>query len=224
MAIGDSQNIFTRVLGVIPRWWQFGAPNRKAVMGGLSDIAASLFSFITYAGLQARLATATSVWLDIFSFDFLGRNLLRNGATDSVFRTQIQATILQERVTRAGMVQAITTLTGNAPSVFEPWNTGDTGAYQGASGKVYGTFGYGVGRGGYGSLNLPAQVFMKVLRGNNSGVPNVDGYGGFAGGYGVGSIEYVGSFVRTIGVTDQIIEQTIQNTRPTGTTVWLQIS
>jgi hypothetical protein len=225
MATGDTNNLLNRVLGLIPgRWFAWAAAGRNAVLGGLTDLSAWCYDWIGYARLQTRLATATDVWLDVLCYDFLGRNLLRNGSIDDTFRALIRATILQERVTRKGMFQVVKALTGNDPWIFEPWNTWDTGAYKGASGRVYGSFGYGVGRGGYGNMNLPAQVFMKVIRGASSGVANVDGYSGYAGGYGVGSIEYAGSFIRLVGVTDEQIEQMITFTRPTGVTVWLNIS
>src|SRR6266550_1991725 len=183
MATGDAADILSRVKHLLPsRWFAWVAPYRDAVIGGLSDLASWSYSWIIYARLQSRLATATSLWLDILCYDFLARNLLRAGATDSVFRILIKATILKERVTRPGMSTAVTTLTGNVPWIFEPWNTGDTGAYS-SSTKKYGQFGYGVGKGGYGSMQLPGQVFMRVVRGFPGGVPGVGGYGSGEGGY-----------------------------------------
>ncbi|UGY23707.1 hypothetical protein HU675_0038140 [Bradyrhizobium septentrionale] len=423
MAIGDSDNILERVRRLLPRrWWQWGAPLRDTILGGLSDLAAWCFDWTTYARKQTRLATATGIWLDVLCYDFLQRHLTRGSASDEVFRKLIDATIFTERVTRSGMSNAVATLTGSAPWIFEPWNTGDTGAYSGAGSvttknmllwsqqfdnaiwldtltsvtpnvaiapdgtstadklveaatngqhwitqtfsvangiyyvischlkaaergsallgcttgggafpftilevhlgngtitvgagaplaalcvpvgttgwyrvsfcvkangtgtpsilvavsqdgvfnnsayqgdgssgiyvwgaqvevgsyadlslptpytpttssavtvavnpQLYGQMGYGVGQGGYGSMNLPGQVFMKVLRGANSGVPNADGYGGYTGGYGSGSVEFVGNATRLIGVTDEHIEKLITFTKPTGVTVWLQI-
>lgn len=226
-ATGSSLDILGRVKRLIPnRWFKFLAPYRDAVMGGLSDSAAWNYTLIGYARAQTRLATAYGIWLDIFAFDFLGRALIRNGANDDVFRATIRATILQERVTRPGMASAVTTLTGIAPIIFEPWNTNDTGAYSGsrASGATqYGQMGYGVGKGGYGNMGLPAQVFMNVTRGAPSGVPGVGGYGNIIDGYGVGLIEYVGSQLAQTGITNGLIYQIITQTRPTGTTAWVAI-
>src|SRR5579871_1851570 len=183
--IGDTNNIRDRVRKLLPaRWFKWGAPYRDAVIGGLSDLGSWCYGWVVYARLQSRLATATDLWLDVWSLDFLGRNLLRNGATDDAYRALIKATILKERVTRAGMSTAIATLTGNVPKIFEPWNPGDCGAYSSIEkGQLYGQMGYGVGQGGYGSIDLPGQVFMQVVRGASSGVPNATGYGGYAGGY-----------------------------------------
>jgi hypothetical protein len=235
MATGDSADILDRVKKLLPaRWFAWVAPNRDAILGALSDIGAWCYSWIIYARLQSRIATGTDIWLDIISLDFLGRAILRQGASDSVFRALITATILKERVTRHGMFQAVKTLTGNDPVIFEPWSAGDAGAYSNFSlAQSYGQMGYGVGRGGYGSYQFPGQVFMKVIRGASSGVPSVTGYGYGYGGYKGsdvvsgqasfgGQIEFIGSYTRLVGITDQQIENLITYTKPSGTTVWLQ--
>lgn len=421
--IGGSANVLKRIWRVLPKgWFQWGAPNRDAILGGLSDSASWCYGLVQYARQQTRLSSANGIWLDIFAYDFLGRTLVRNGLIDDSFRALIRSTVLQERVTRLGMIEAVTLLTGKAPWVFEPWNTGDTGAYSGApglagttnlllysqdlensagwslngvtitadtttapdgsqtadkiaessgtsqhfvdqeinvvanttyilscyfkaaersyvffgssrtelGGPIYvvvnlsngtvstatgtplnvqcisvgngwyrvsfaaqaafsgpgnflaftsadgvyadlnyagtpgsgiyawgaqfepavgsnltpapylmttnasatrstiapdhpcGQFGYGVGVGGYGNMNLPGQIFMKIYRGSPSGVPNVAGYGTGAGGYGAGAIEYVNSATAQVGITDAMILQVINLTKPIGSTVWVQ--
>jgi hypothetical protein len=216
---GKSEDILARVKRLIPgRWFAWVAPIRDALLGGLADQAARCYSLITYARQQSRLATATGPWLDVLCFDFLRRELLRGARDDDTFRTIIQATILQERVTRAGMVNAVTALTGVTPWIFEPWNPMDAGGY-GVGGA-----GYGVA-GGWGSLQLPAQVFMSISRSGAgaAGVPNVGGYGTTQGGYGFGALEYAGTYTQQVGVTDDDIYQMIERTKPTGTIVWTQI-
>lgn len=224
MATGDSDDILNRITRyLIPnRWFSWVAPLRDAVVGGLADNAAWCYSWIIYARLQSRLATATGVWLDIWSQDFLSNHLPRMGSTDDAFRASIKATVLQVRVTRAGMVNALTALTGNAPWIFEPWNTGDTGAYG------VGTFAYGgrsaVGSGGWGNMNLPGQFFIQPVRGAGSGVPNVGGWGSIVGGYGIGLLEYFGPQLAQIGVTDANIYSIIETTKPTGVIAWTRIT
>jgi hypothetical protein len=221
MTTGNSTDILSRIKRLIPNgWFKYTAPNRDAVIGGLSDLASWSYSLIGYAKAQERLATAYGIWLDIFANDFLGSALVRNGAQDDVFRVLIKATILQERVTRAGMIAAVETITGHIPNIFEPWNTYDTGAYSGKYQK-YGSMGYGVGRGGYGSMKLPAQVFMQIHRGGPSGIPNVAGYGSPIAGYGVGKIEYAGPTVELSGITNAMILKVVNLTKPTGSTIWV---
>lgn len=215
--IGDSNDIAARVKRVIPwGWWNLLPPLRDAVIGGLSDAAAWCYTWISYAKLQARITTSSGPWLDLIALDFFGRYLQRNGATDGAFLARIKATLLQERVTRAGMISALTALTGYAPAIFEPWNARDTGAYG------IGTLGYGAA-GGWGSLQLPGQVFITVPVGETPGVPNVSGYGSSAAGYGVGILEYSGPSLSPGGVTDEDIYATILATKPTGTIAWTRI-
>lgn len=222
---GSSADILKRILGALPRrWFQFAAPIRDAILGGLSDGAAACYSFYTYAKQQSRIATSTGPFLDIIAYDFLGRYLIRGQMSDGTFLARIKSTILQERVTRKGMVSMLTALTGNAPWVFEPWNPNDTGAYSAARGGVqYGQFGYGVGKGGYGSLQLPGQVFIKVTPGSLTGVPAVAGYGSNIAGYGVGAVEYIGPSSEAIGLTNAQIYAAIEATKPTGVTCWTAI-
>lgn len=235
MATGDSGDIQARVKRLIPnRWFAWVAPIRDAILGGLSDSAAWSYSLYQYAVTQHRIATSTGVFLDLISYDFLGRFLPRNGNTDAVFKAQIVATILQERVTRKGMINAITTLTGTPPVIFEPWNTGDAGAWSGGAFKC-GQLGYGVGNGGWGSVQLQGQFFITVTRGQGSGVPMISGYAPSpasaaqaahigAGGYGVGAISYFGASTSQVGVTNQIIDAMIQTTKPSGTLPWVNFN
>jgi len=219
-----SLDIVARVKMLIPnRWFAWVAPYRDAVLGGIADATAWCRYLIDYARKQSRLATASGIWLDIFAFDYVRRYLLRRGATDDVFRVKIKATILQERVTRAGMNYAINQLTSSPPAIFEPWNTGDAGGW--GSGL------FALNRaGGWGSIQLPGQAFVKVSRAGigPTGVPNVAGLlppGGTPGlgGYGTGAVEYVGPSVSQIGVTDPDIYQIIVQTKPSGTTIWTRI-
>jgi hypothetical protein len=224
--IGDSNDIVSRVKQEIPkRWFRWVAPYRDAILGGLADLAAWNYNLIGYARAQSRLATAYGIWLDILAFDFLGFFLTRKGLSDDSFRIVIRSTILQERVTRNGMSNLIKALTGNAPAIFEPWNTFDTGAYSSPGGasaaNQYGSMGYNVGRGGYGNMSLPGQTFVNIIRGSGSGIPNVGGYNNPVSGYGAGSIEYLGKTSELSGITDAIIYNMINTTKPTGTTCWV---
>jgi hypothetical protein len=213
MSTGDSADILDRVKKLLPRrWFAWVAPYRDAVLGGLSDGAASCYNIYLYAKAQSRLSTSSGPFLDLIAYDFLGRYLRRGGMNDSTFLARIKATILQERVTRKGMVSAITALVGTAPVIFEPWNTGDTGGYD-VGGVGYDT------AGGWGSTDLPAQVFIQVhLPGY--GVPNVAGFDTGAGGYDAGGLEYIGDATSLTGVTPSDIYDTIETTKPTGVTCW----
>lgn len=228
---GSSGDIHLRVLATLPRrWWRWQAPVRTWIIGGIADSAAWCYSWIPYAALQSRIATATGMWLDLIAYDFLGRFLLRQGASDTIFRRQITSTVLQERVTRKGMTQILTNLLGISPTIIEPWNPGDCGAWSGKN-QIVGHGGYGR-VGAWGSLELPNQVFIRISRAGlgPAGVPAITGYGGYAGGYvgpnypKFGAAQYIGSGTLELGVTDDVIENIITHTRPTGTIAWINIS
>lgn len=225
MSTGDASDILSRVKRLLPRgWFRYVAPYRDALIGGPADQASWSYTLVGFARSQSRLATAYGVFLDIYVYDFLGRFLPRKGLSDNTYRALARATILQERVTRAGMINALTTLNATVPVVFEPWNTYDTGAYSSTvSGSRYGSFGYGVGRGGYGNMNLQAQTFIRLTRGNPSGVPVVAGRGDPPGGFGAGAIEFAGPETLLSGVTNTMIEDLVNKTKPTGSLVWLNI-
>ena len=217
MTTGDSNDMLARIKRVVPsRWFAYVAPLRDAVLGGLADQLAWIYSFIAFAKLQTRISTATGFFLDLIAFDYFGLFIRRRVAEiDMAFSARIKKEILRERVTRKGMIQALTDLTGKAPIVFEPSSTFDAGGW--------GTHcGYGLA-GGYGNLKLNNQVFLTVYRPGLQGVPNVDGYGGGLGGYGVGAIEYVGASMITGAVTDTDIYTTIEATKPTGAICWTKL-
>jgi hypothetical protein len=218
------------------RWFSWIAPLRDAVLGGLADQAAWCYSWLVYIKQQSRIATSTGPFLDLISYDFLGRHLPRGQMSDANYRIRILATILQERVTRKGMINAVNMIIGSNPTIFEPWNTNDAGAWSGptmssfhAPNFVWNSATGSSGVGGWGSTDLPAQSFMNLVRSTFSGVPNVAGYSSTGhlsglGGWGVGAIELIGLSTAQIGVTDQMIYDTINTTRPTGSIVWTRFN
>ena len=217
MTTGDSTDMLSRIKRVLPpRWFAYAAPLRDAVLGGLADQLAWIYSLIAFAKLQTRVSTATGFFIDLIAFDYFGTFLRRRAAElDGAFVARIKKEILRERVTRRGMIQALTDLTGKSPIVFEPRSTFDAGGY--------GThFGYGVA-GGWGNVALNNQVFLTVYRPGLQGVPGVDGYGGGLGGYGVGQLEYVNASMVMGAVTDADIMNTIEATKPTGVTCWTKL-
>ena len=111
------------------------------------------------------------------------------------------------------MIDALTDLTGKAPYVFEPWNPGDTGAWD------VGTFAWDIA-GGWGDTCLPAQAFVNVIP-PGAGIPSAPGWD-IALGWDVGGMW--GDMNMIDGtITDQDIYDTINKTRPTGAIVWTQL-
>lgn len=175
MAIGDTDDIVGRLKALLPAGWFAGeTPVLDAVLAGLADKWAWVFSLTEYARAQARIRTATGSWLDLAARDFFGAHVARlTNEGDTAYRARILANLLPERATRAALIAVVTALTGRAPWVFEPAHTGDTGGYgNGAvawSGMAYGA------AGGWGSLSHPFQAFVVAYRPHQGGVATVGG-------------------------------------------------
>ncbi len=233
MATGDQADFVTRLRRMLPRgWWGdiSSTPFLSGILAGLSYAHASVFSWTTFARQQIRLATASGEFLDWLASDFLGNAISRHtGETDASFRSRIRAQILQPKATRAAVVSAVQSLTGNLPTVVEPALASDTGGYGSStvSGQGGGV-GYGTA-GAYGSLQLPFQCFLTVQRPITPGIPGVAGYGAGAGygsraapGVNVGPSEYA-SLDQLTGVRDADILALIAATAPVATVVWTRI-
>lgn len=231
--VGDQNDIVGRIKAVLPaRWFPLTEPGSTTttplldgLLAGLGSAWSWLYSMVAYANLQARIATATDVWLDLTALDFFGLRVQRAvSESDPQFRARIEAEILRPRGTRAALIAALTALTGRAPTVFEPANTSDTGGW-----GVTGAMGYGVA-GGYGDLHLPFQAFVTAFRPAGGGVADVAGYANRstfnigAGGYGVGAIEYASDSLVLGQITDAMIQSTVVNVMPEATIAWLRIS
>ena len=252
--IGDSNDLLARVKRTLPsHWFNQAAPIRDAILGGLSDLSAWCYSFVYYAYAQMRIATASGPWLDLIANDYLGLYLKRNGASDEVFRAKIRATILQERVTRAGMVSVLTQLVGSPPSIFEPWNPGDAGGWDigsfawagaaagtqpgggwnAASGWDTNASGYSIkpssfqasgGAGGWGTLLMPSQVLITVPPVATQGIPQIGGWSQGPAAWGGGIGDWADDATLGTGaLTDQDIYDAINATKPTGVIAWVDI-
>ena len=211
---GDQADMLRRLRAALPaRWFPDVAPLLDGLLSGLAKIASGTFDLVQYAKRQARIATATDLWLDLIARDCFGIRLQRRaGETDEPFRARIRRELLRPRATRAALVAQVRDLTGFAPWVFEPSRPADTGAWNGPAG-------YGVA-GGWGSLGLPFQVLIVARRPLGGGIADLPGYG--AGGYAVagayGSLDMLG------GITDADILATIAAVMPAAGTAWTRIT
>lgn len=235
MATGDQQDFVARLKAVLPAGWfpadsaitQGQAPVLDAVLAGPAYGLAWIYALTAYAKDQTRIATATDVWLDMAALDYFGVGGLprRTNEADPAYSARIRASLLTPKNTRAAVIAAVEALTGIAPAVFEPANSGDTGGY--SAGTAWEGLAYNTA-GGYGSLALPFQFFITASLPVEAGAPNVAGYytgsGWSGGGYGVGAIEYVTISGAAGQVTEAMIYATIAGTIPAGTIAWTAIS
>jgi hypothetical protein len=212
---------------LLPGSW-FGAEETviNAIAAGLADPSEFNFTQMQYIIQQTRLDTSTDDWLDIFAKEFLGqgRFLRRSGESDVDYRARIKTALLRKRGTRLAMVEALTDLTGKAPIIIEPNNVSDTGGW-GAHGNPAaggGLFGWGVS-GCWGSRALHHQCFVTAFRPPGVGIPNVNGWGGYLGGWGVGSFEWATAAQVSGPVVDQDIYNEVVLTQAAGTIAWTKI-
>lgn len=221
MAIGDQQDIFTRLRGYLPRW--FGdmaqSPVINALLQGLAYSGAYVYGLYAYAKQQTRILTASDGWLDMIAADFFGLSVQRkSGQSDASFRANIIANLFRERGTRNAIVRVLTDLTGRPPTIIEPNRPADCGAYDAPN--------CGYDRAGaYGQVSLTYQAFVLAYRPLGSGIPNVAGYDKFPTGYGVPSQgEYTDLSMSSNTVSDADIYAAIESVRPAATIVWTRIS
>jgi hypothetical protein len=231
VATGDTTDILCRLKAVLPLGWfpppaAAGEPSTTPVLDGvLSGCAAAwafCYSLLAYVRLQTRIATATDVWLDAIAVDYFGGALSRfPNETDAAFSPRIRANLLPIRATRAGVIDAVIGLLGVPPAVFEPADTGDTGAYGDGTrtwrGMAWNT------AGGWGSMALPFQAFLTVTVPPAGGIAYADGWGGYSGGYGVGAIEWIGADMIVGQIPPAAIFQTIANAAPAGSIMWVRL-
>jgi len=219
MSIGDQSDIFGRIKSVLPRWFGPDSPLLDALIQGLANASAFVYSLYLYAKLQTRILTATEGWLDMAAADFFGTALQRtSNQSDASFRARIIINLFRERGTRNAITKVLTDLTGRAPIIFEPQRPMDTGAYSAPNS------GYGVA-GGYGSMLIPFQAFVQAFRPAATGIPYVAGYGTSPGGYGTASqADYATLSQSTNAVSDADIYAAIDSVKPVGTIIWTQIN
>ena len=216
MATGDSVDFRNRIISVIPPW--FGDVSTDPVIGGLiagaAYVFAQCFSLLSYVRLQTRIETASDGWLDLVSLDYFGATLPRKAnEADGPFRTRILAALFPQRVTRPGMMAALTMLTGTPPVLFEPWRPADAAC----AGYAYA----GVSRAG--SYNTPAQAFITVTLPPSNGGAIIAGAGSNYAGAGSNYMAAVGETTLAGNITDQDVYDTVNAFKAEGTTMWVQI-
>lgn len=218
MATGDQQDIIRRIKATLPNWFTDSTPYLDGLLAGFASVWSFIYSLYSYAALQTRIRTASDGWLDMIAADFFGTAVTRKpGQSDASFLNAIIINMFRERGTHSAVIKILVALTGRAPTIYEPQNPGDTGAYRAPNS------GYGVA-GAYGSLLLPAQAFVVAYRPMTSGIPYVAGYGSSPAGYGVPSRgEYASMSMVQGAVTDADIYAAIDSVKCEGTIVWTTI-
>jgi hypothetical protein len=226
--IGSVPDIINRLMAVLPkRWFAEQTPNLTSILRSIATPWAWLYGVTNYVILQTRISTATDSWLDFVSLDYFGDKLNRRAdESDSNYRKRISAALLREAATRSAVSAGLEALVGSKPTIFEPAKPMDTGSYgpQSLGSATNGTgLAYGV-TGGWGSLDLPLQMFITTVRPPSAGISMLAGYGTPAGGYGEGMISYIDLELLPGHVSDQDIRSTLCSLLPINAIAWLRIS
>ena len=210
--IGDITDLAARLKAQIPSSWFKSSPKFDATLQGPAWALSTIYSQITYAALQTRIATATDGYLDLIANDFFGTNLPRlTNETDGAYRTRILANLFVKGPTRANMLAVLTLITGRTPDIFEPSNTNDSGGWDGA-------FYWDTGVGKWGDP-MPYQSFVTVYRPltNAQSLGELDSWRWSWDSYGAWSDQQITS------ITDAAIIAAVESTRMTGSIVWMRI-
>lgn len=211
-------DLLGRLKMVLPaRWFSDNAPVLDAVLSGVANAWVEVFSLLDEADAQRRIGTAGGVFLDIAALDYFGQGLTRRAAeVDTAYSVRIQQNLVRPRATRASVVQVLQDLTGRTPSVFEPRNPADTGGY-----NV--NMGYGLA-GGYGSMTIPYQFFVRAYRPNSLPVSNASGYVTGPGGYNAAPAFYADTTDFQGNINDAEIYANVASVVPTTSIAWTNIS
>lgn len=207
--------------GALPTVIASNSPVLDGLLSGVSWVWSQSYALLQYVKLQTRIATASGMFLDIIALDFFGTFIARrNAETDTSLRTRIKKELFRQKGTRAGLISALTDLTGRVPVVFEPAYTLDT------KGWDQGALGWDTA-GGWGDLSLPFQCFVIAYRPSGGGLAIVAGWGdgvvGMPGGWDVGAIEWASLDSVASPVSDAVILNTINDVKPAATIAWTSI-
>jgi len=234
VSTGDTDDMRGRLRRLLPRgWFPDVSPALDVLLAGFASAWAAMYALNRFVRLQQRLATATGVFADIAALDFFSTTRMRRRTNegDAAFTARARAALLLPRGTRSSLIAALTALTGTAPRVFYPASAADTGCYGNAATPQLNTgLAYNGDTGGYGSLSLPAQCFVTVVRPTGGGVANEAGYGTADGAYGSQSTPGTDTGLAWAaladivgGVTDDEIYSAVADQQPIGTTAWTLI-
>ena len=217
MAIGDQQDMLTRLRALMPKsWFPVSAPNESAKLSGAAWALSTAYAQLAYVALQTRIKSATDGWLDIISADFFGTRLPRlTNEQDEPFRARILANLFVKGPRRVDMINVLTLLTGRAPAIFEPSNADDSGAWDA---PFY--WDAGVSAGGAWGDPLPYQSFITVYRPSQALVSlgEWDAWRFAWDAYGAWSDSSPNA------ITDAALIAAVESTRALATIVWMRIA
>ncbi|MFT9298957.1 MAG: hypothetical protein ABF542_12715 [Gluconobacter sp.] len=174
---GSIDDFASRLRSLLPGGWfppvpqdleDETAPVLVAVLRGFSAILAGLWTLLQECRQQTRLMTMNGPFLDMLAADYFGPDGLarRTSEQDRDYRARIVSSLVAQKSTREAVFNALLSVTGVAPTIFEPLNTADCHALA-SSAVPAGGGGYGYGCAGlrYGSRQ-GGQFFVETALGH----------------------------------------------------------
>ncbi|RFB80029.1 hypothetical protein DYH55_00300 [Methylovirgula sp. 4M-Z18] len=198
-------------------WFRDSDQHASALLGGVAANEAFIYSLVQFAKAQTRLQTASDGFLDLLAFDYFGLRFQRKpGETDAAWALSIQNELTRARATRGAVIKAVRDLTGTSVRVFEPWNAADTGGFGAA-------WALNESASAFGSTAYPYTIFITAVEPIGAGIPNLAGLNDAQGGFGAGEFALADVSLTQGAVTNQNIYDTINATRASGITAWVNI-
>lgn len=213
MATGDIHDFIQRIKNQsLAPFFGENTPNLDAFLNAFAASGVFIYQLKEFVKKQDRISTATGEFLDLAAKDYFGEQLQRrDGENDDTYRKRILANLLLERATRIGLYNALLTLTGRAPILFEPWNPIDSNALNDDLFLNVSCLGGG---------NLAYTGFIIAYRPKDngtaqSGLDRVD--------YSLNAGIFLQPGSQQVTITDQDILDTIARFKAEGTQVWTLI-
>lgn len=155
---GTTGDMVRRLRMVLPtRWFADDTPVLDGLLTGLGSTAAWAYGLLDGVRQQARIGTASGVFLDTAAADFFGpRVIRRSGQSDPSFRMTMLREMFRPRATRAALADSLHDVTGRVPDIFEPSRAADTAVWNGPCGYCQ--------AGRWGSINMPSQLLVTAYR------------------------------------------------------------
>ena len=190
-------------------WFAPAGPLINAAVGMISTGFAQNSADLSYMEAQTRISSATGMWLDVISVEYFGLGNLprRPNEADAAFQARVLQEMLLPRGTRGAMTEALTILTGVAPTIFEP-------AIDLASWDV--DFAWD-SSGAWGSYDMPYQGFIGVPLPQE---PPLDLAGWDQGGWDQ-TLCLIDATQEASAIGEEEVLRVVRLTQPAGVTMWV---
>src|SRR5262252_8343292 len=126
--VGQLADMVKRLWATLAPWFPdlSTAPVLNSVLTAIADGFAFCYSYLQFASLQTRIATATGGWLDLVAWDFFGTRFTRR--MQSILTPRTNVVLQSNTFSNASWIPTNSTVTGAA--ALSPDGTGDAWMWQ----------------------------------------------------------------------------------------------